>query len=373
MNKTSMLAAIFAVLTACAYKLPEVQVLRIFERHSFKEHDLEKLRVLIKEKGLAGLQLEDKYAAVVRSKRRIELSREKKKPSTGILVGAKGGSYFLLKIFKGSPAEAAGLKDADKVLSLNSAAPGSEEFFKALSGKQEFALKVSRRSKEGVSEMEADVKGGEFFIAPVFGFYEPESRSAFVRIGLFPEDSAAVAASGLAGMQRFGVKNVILDLRGNLGGIPGEAAALLELFAPRPGPVMAISSRHKGYTQVFEAKSRGRFAGMRIAVLVDQATSMAGEVFAASLKELAGATVIGGKTAGNVSLQKTFSLGEGRGLTLTIAHLVSLSGNDLEGVGLTPDVPVEAAGGPAWHSVPADVLLKDPVHLRALEFLAKAR
>ncbi len=359
------------VLAACAYKLPEAQVLKIFERHSFKEHDPEKLKALLRGSGLAGLKLEDKYVELLRAKRQAKISTEKPGLSAGILVGAKGGKYFLLRVFKGSPAEAAGLKDGDKLLAVNSAAPGTEDFFKALAGRPEFKLKVARRSKGAVSELEAEVKGAEFRLPLVFGLYEPETRAAFVRIGLFFENSASIAEAGLAGLQKYGAKSVILDLRDNKGGSPLEAAALLKLFAVKPGPVLAITSRHKGYTQVFEAAVRGRFAGMRLVVLVDPATSMAGEVFAASLKEIAGAAVIGGKTAGSVSVQKTFSLDGGRGLRLTVARLAPPSERDLEGAGLAPDEPVEAAGKAAWSDAPADALLKDPVYLRALELLAK--
>ncbi|MDO8803170.1 MAG: S41 family peptidase [Elusimicrobiota bacterium] len=369
MNKTRVLAAVFALLAACAYKLPEAEVLKIFARHSFKEHSPEKLSALLRGSGLAGLKLEDKYSEVVLSKRRVKKSPVKPAPSAGMLVGAKGGAYYLLRVFKGSPAEAAGLKDGDKLLAVNSSAPGSEEFFKALSGSQEFRIKAARRTKAGVSEFEAEVKAGEFSLPLVFGLYEPETSAAFVRIGLFFEDSAAIAAAGLGGLRRSGAKSVILDLRGNKGGSPEEAAALLKLFASKPGPVLAITSRHTGYTQVFAAEARGKLAGTRVAVLVDPATSMTGEVFAASLKEIAGAAVIGGKTAGSVSIQRTFALGEGRGLRLTVARLAPPSGSDLEGAGLAPDSPVDPATRNAWSSSPADALLKDPAYLRALEIL----
>jgi len=373
MNKAKLLTAVFALLAACAYKLPEAQVLKIFERHSFKEHDPEKLRILLREKGLAGLKSEDKYAEVMVAGRKDRLPLIKPEPSTGMLVGAKGGVYFLLRVFKGSPAEAAGLREGDKLLAVNSAVPGSEEFFKILEGRPEFKVKVSRRSKDGFSESEAEVKGGEFYAPAVFGLYDPESRSAFLRVGLFFDKSASMAEAGLASLEKIGAKGIVFDLRGNRGGSPLEAAALLNLFAPKAGTVFALASRHKGYTRLFEAPARGRFAGMRAVVLTDAATAAAGEVFAASLKEISGAQVVGGRTAGSVSIQKSFSLGGGRGLRLTVARLVPPSGADLEGAGLVPDVPVAAAATPAWAAVPADVLLKDPAYRRALELLAKAK
>ncbi len=369
-DRPAILAAVFILLAACAYKLPEAQVLKIFERHSYKEHDPELLKSLLREKGAAGLKSEDRYAQVVSSARQVRISQVRPGPSAGMLVGARGGGYYLLRVFKGSPAEAAGLRDGDRLLAVNSAAPGSAGFLGALSGAPDLKIRAARATRNGISELEAEVKSGEFSPPPVFGLYEPVTRTAFVRIGLFVENSAAVAAAGIAALEKFGARNIIIDLRGNKGGSPFEAAALLKLFAAKPGPVMAVNSRHKGYSEVFEAAARGRFAGLRAAVLTDRYTAMAGEVFAASLKEIAGAAVIGGKTAGNVSIQRTFSLGDGRGLRLTVARIAPPSGTDLEEAGLAPDIPVETAAGPAWASLPADALIKDAACQRALEILS---
>ena len=369
MKKTKISVFVLALLAACSYKLPEAQVLKIFERHSFKAHDPEKLKLLLKGNGLSGLKMEDKYAEVLVAGQKDKIPLVKPEPSVGMLVGVRGGAYFLQRVFKGSPAQAAGLRDGDKLLAVNSALPGSEGFLKALSGSQGLKVRVSRRSKEGEAESGAEVAAGEFYLPAIFGLYEPETRSALVRVGLFFDRSASVAEAGLVSLEKAGAKSVIFDLRGNRGGNPVEAAALAGLFAPKAGTVLAFASRHKGYTRLFEAPGRGRFAGLRVVVLTDAATSMAAEVFAASLREIAGASVVGGRTAGNVSMQKTFSLGGKRGLSLTIARLVPPSGKDLEGSGLTPDSAVEGAGKPAWSAAAPDTLLKDPAYLRALEIL----
>lgn len=373
MIKIKILTAVLVLLAACAKKLPEAQVLRIFERHSFKECNPEKLKALMRDSGLAGLKLEDRYAEVVQPGGKEKVPLVKPEPSAGMFAAVKGGSYYLLKVFKGSPAEAAGLMEGDKLLAVNSARPGSKEFLAALSGSGGLRFKVSRRAKGGVSELEAEVKGAEFYLPAVFGLYEPEAGAAFVRVGLFFNGSASMIEKGLASLEKAGAKNVIFDLRGNKGGNSLEAAAVLALFTPKAGPVMGLISRHKGYTRPFSAPGRGRFAGLRVIVLTDGSTSAAAEVFAASFKEMAGAAVVGGKTAGSVSMQKSFSLGDGRGLRLTIARLAPPSGKDLEEAGLAPDSQVEASGRAAWSAAPPDALLRDQAYLRARELLAKSR
>lgn len=370
MKKTGILSAALLLLAACAYKLPESQVIKIFERHSFKEHDPVKLQSLIREKGLAGLKMLDKHAAVLRSKPRVKVSRETLEPSAGMLPG---GDFLLLRVFKGSPAEAAGLRDGDRLLTVNGLVPGQEGFIEAITGPEPFSVKAARRSKTDVTEFEAEVSPDEFRLPRVFGLYEPQTRAAFVRVGLFFPGSADLAAAGLSGLMKSGAKNIILDLRGNPGGNPEEAAALLNLFAPGGGPVLALASRHEGYSRVYKAGEKGKFSGIRTVVLVDGSTAMAGEVFAASLRELAGATVVGARTRGNVSVQKTFGLSEERGLSLTVARLVTPAGLDLEGAGLDPDIPTDAPQKPAWSANAATALQGDAAWGKTLELLGAAR
>ena len=101
MKKTKLSVLALALLAACSYKLPEAQVLKIFERHSFKAHDPEKLKLLLRGKGLSGLKMEDKYAEVLLSGPKAKVPLVKPEPSAGMLVGARGGDYFLQPGFQG--------------------------------------------------------------------------------------------------------------------------------------------------------------------------------------------------------------------------------------------------------------------------------
>ena len=167
---------------------------------------------------------------------------------------------------------------------------------------------------------------------------------------------------------------MIFDLRDCAGGVPDEAAGLLADLAARAGPVFELKSRHKGYTRLFEAFGRGRFAALQPMVLVNSGTAMAAEVFAQALRELRGARIIGETTLGNVSLQKTFKLGTGgKGLRLTVAGMFPPSGKDLEEKGVEPDIKVKLtkaetrAVGDAWAVSGETALLADPVYAKAME------
>ncbi|OGR78000.1 MAG: hypothetical protein A2X32_11850 [Elusimicrobia bacterium GWC2_64_44] len=352
---------------ACSGKLPEQEVQKIFARHSCEAHAPEAVAAALKE-GAAGLARLDPRAVVLKGRRPLKARPSEKNISSGLLLGERDSGLALLKVFSDSPAEAAGFRDGDLVTAINGAAPTSEAVNNGIGRNTSYVLRVTRPGAPGA--VEAEVARGGFFFPQVFAFYDEGSRTAFLRLGLFFEGSSEAALAAAAAAAGRGAQALVIDVRDNQGGVPGEAAALLKVFAAKPGPVLEVRSRHAGYASLFAAGARGRFAGLRTAVLVNAGTARAAEAFAAALRETAGAVVIGEKTAGSVSLQRAFSLGDGRGLELTVARMFPPSGANLEGSGVAPDAAAgEPGAGRVWDNSREATLLGDAAWARALEIL----
>jgi carboxyl-terminal processing protease len=358
MKKPFLLSlALFAA--ACSGKLPEQEVLKIFSRHSCEEYSPQKISGLLKEKGAAGLAELDRHALVLKARRPVKARPSEMNFSSGLLFGERRGGLFILKVFSDSPGAAAGFRDGDRVLALDGEAATPDAVRRRVEGGAFFRLKAERRGAAG--PLEAGVARNDFFFPPSFAFYDRDSRTAFLRLGLFFEGSSKAVLAGLDALYRVGAVNVIFDLRDNPGGVPAEAAEILRAFAPKAGPVFEVRSRHKGYSAVYGAAEKGRFAGMRSAAIVNSGTSMAAEVFARSLKDLAGTVLVGEPTAGSVSLVRAFSLGDGRGLELTIAKMFPPSGAQMEGKGVEPDL--KAGGrGRVWDDSRETTLLGDAAY-----------
>lgn len=362
--KKLFLVFLAAAAAACSGKLPEQEVLKIFSRHSYEEHAPERVSRLLKEKGAAGLRELDRRALLLKARRPVKARGPEKSLSSGLLIGERPGGLFILKVFRDSPGAAAGFRDGDRVLALDGEAASPEAARRRLNGSAGFLLKAERRGLAG--PFEARVPREDFFFPPNFGFYDKGTRTAFLRLGLFFEGSVEPVLAGLDAMRRLGAANLILDLRDNQGGVPAEAAEMLRAFAPGAGRVFEVRSRHKGYSALYEAAEKGRFSGMKTAVLVNSGTSMAAEVFARSLKEVSGAVLAGEATAGSVSLVRAFRLGDGRGLELTVAKMFPPSGLDLEGKGAEPDLKAASPGsGRVWEDSRETTLLGDGVYAAA--------
>ena len=375
--KKIFLPLVLVLAAACAGGDLAPDIMKVFERHSCDEYSPARIRDLLRTKGFDGLKLLDRHAEVITSRKKFKELPGGGGVSSGLLLEERGGGVYLAKVFQKSPGAAAGLRDGDRVLEINGRGAGPAELSALALAREGVRLKVGRRTRRGTETIAADLKK-EFFSFPVvFGFYEPASATAFVRIGMFFQGSSAVLSAGLDALSGLGAKKVIFDLRDSGGGVPDEAAGLLKDLALKAGPVLEIRSRHKGYSRVFEAPGRGRFAALRPVVLVNSGTAMAAEVFAQALRELRGAQLVGETTRGDVSLHKTFRLGASeKGLSLTVARILPPSGKSLEEKGAEPDLKVELPGAKAeelrsaWASSSETALLADPVYARAMAALA---
>ncbi len=376
MKRTAPLLALLLA-SACSDKGLYDDAVKAFERHGYRDYPAAEVRSVLEAKGFPGLAALDPHARLVPGRLPVR-QREGKAPlSAGLLVGYDRGAVYVLKVFRGSPAEAAGFRDGDRVLEIDGQKASPQAVAEKMNDAFGFSLKTERsRPKPAVTE--ARLKREEFYFPLVFGFMEPGTDTAYVKVGMLVQGSSAAVTAGLEALSSLGARKLVLDLRDSPGGVPAEAAGLLGAFAPKAGPVLELKSAQPGYSKVFEAAGRGRFAGLKTAVLTDAGTGMAAEAFAQALHELNGALLVGGRTMGDVSVMRTFRLGRGaKGLELTVARILPPSGLDLEGKGAEPDVRVDADEKTrqdlreAWGASSETALLGDRAYAAAVGALAK--
>jgi carboxyl-terminal processing protease len=132
---------------------------------------------------------------------------------------------------------------------------------------------------------------------------------------------------------------IVLDLRGNPGGLLDEAVEVASSFLDG-GPVVSYERRGKA-PRTLQAFSGGDVT-TPLVVLVDAATASAAEVVAAALQDRNRAVVVGSRTFGKGTVQEPSRLSDGSGLELTVGRYLTPSGRTIEGVGLEPDVAVPA-------------------------------
>ena len=168
-----------------------------------------------------------------------------------------------------------------------------------------------------------------------------------VRVAAFSRGLGSAFRGALqAAARRATVRGVVLDLRGNPGGLLDEAVTVTGTFLDG-GPVVSYQRRDEPARQL-QAEPGGDTA-TPVAVLVDGGTASAAEVVAGALQDRHRALVVGARSFGKGSVQESLSLADGSSLELTVAHYRTPAGRSLDRAGIVPDVAVApaAAGDPA--------------------------
>ncbi len=168
---------------------------------------------------------------------------------------------------------------------------------------------------------------------PALSFRMLPRRVAYVHLSLFPRGIAADLESVLAKKK---ISAMILDLRGNPGGLFDEAVEVCDLFL-EGGPIVSVKMKSGAKLENREARKMARFAKLPIAILIDTQSASASEIVAGALGDRKRARLFGTKSFGKGSVQTMWDLADGSGLKLTIAHYFTPSGRLIDGHGIEAD------------------------------------
>jgi carboxyl-terminal processing protease len=162
----------------------------------------------------------------------------------------------------------------------------------------------------------------------------------YVQLAGFQKTSTEELDQAISGLQALGMRSLILDLRGNPGGLLNVAVEIAERFLDE-GVIVSTRGRATGQSQVLRASGHARWR-MPIYLLVDHDSASASEILAGALQDHRRATVVGERTYGKGSVQSIFSLRSApAGLKLTTAKFYSPLNRPYSEQGVSPDLPVQ--------------------------------
>jgi carboxyl-terminal processing protease len=196
-------------------------------------------------------------------------------------------------------------------------------------------LKIIRAGKE---EKNFDITREEINIPSVEA--KVEDGIGYMKISRFGDDTSALAAKGAEEFKQAGVRGVVLDMRGNPGGLLDSAVAVSSLWLPSGKTV--LSERRDGVVvKNFPATGSAPLKGIPTAVLINDGSASASEITAGALKDNGAATLVGKKSFGKGSVQQLSQLRGGGVLKVTIARWFTPNGKNIDKEGIEPDQKVE--------------------------------
>jgi len=292
----------------------------------------------------------------------------------GIEVRKEANRLLIVSVFDGGPAARAQLMPGDVLVAVDDTDTTKLELnriVKLLRGKKDTDVRVTvRRSDETltltVTRDTIDVPSVR--CAARLG---AEGEFGYIRISNFQASTGAEVSRALDAFQKqSSLDGMILDLRGNPGGLLDAAVQVCSLFLDS-GTVVSTEGRGFAQTRTYRV-SHWRFDrhDQALVVLTDRQSASASEIVAAALKHHRRATLVGEQTYGKGLVQSVLPVEVGRSAVyLTTARFVDPSGTSFHGTGVTPDVVVRPASPPRIRSDAPDPQA-DPALAKALEVLA---
>jgi carboxyl-terminal processing protease len=164
-------------------------------------------------------------------------------------------------------------------------------------------------------------------------------KLGYVRLLSFSSGAHAALARAVRKVEREGAEGIVLDLRGNPGGLLDEAVLSASVFLPEGEVVVSTRSRSEG--ESVHRTSGGNLPARPLTVLIDRGTASAAEILTAALAENGDATVVGARSYGKGVFQEERDLANGGALKLTVGEYFTPDGTNLaESKGVHPDVRV---------------------------------
>ncbi len=161
-------------------------------------------------------------------------------------------------------------------------------------------------------------------------------RLGYLRMTSFTDGVHAAVANAVRKLEKGGAKGLVLDLRGNGGGLLDEAVLTASVFLPKGETVVSTRSRSEG-DAVYKTEG-GNLPPLPIAILIDRNTASAAEILTAALADDAGAKTVGTRSYGKGVFQQEVGLSNGGALKLTVGEYYTPKGVNLAGKGIHPDV-----------------------------------
>ena len=231
--------------------------------------------------------------------------------------------------YEGMPAQKAGLKAGDILISIDSKpvkGMSTDSVSDMLRGEPgtKLTIEYERPGKKGTSKVRIERESIALPAIPYYGLQE--NNTGFIQLTSFTDGCAKEMRRAIIDLKKQGATSFVIDLRSNGGGLLNEAVDIVNLFVPKGQIIVTTKGKTKQANEVYKTENDPIDLNSPIAILVDGETASASEIVAGSLQDLDRAVIIGRRTFGKGLVQSTREVTDGGYLKLTTARYYIPSG-----------------------------------------------
>lgn len=278
----------------------------------------------------------DPHSSYVRAKdvKRSEESLVGNFEGIGITFQILQDTVMVLEVIPGGPSEKVGLHAGDKVVKVNDTVfagikLSNEMVIKKLRGTKGTKVKVSmlRQGEQGLIDF--NITRDKIPIYSITASYLVQPGVGYIRLERFSATSLQEFSQALEKLREHGMKDLILDLQGNVGGYLYTAVDMCNQFLGDNKLIVYTQGVHSNYQPYF-SNNRGTFKDGKVVVMIDEGSASAAEILSGCIQDNDRGLLVGRRTFGKGLVQKPFILSDGSQLKLTTAHYYTPSGRCIQ-------------------------------------------
>ena len=248
------------------------------------------------------------------------------------------GIITVVKVFDGSPAAEAGIQPDDILYKVKGEEVTGEDLSLVvtdLKGEEGTDVEISMMRGTDVLDFTLTRRSIE---VPTVEYKMLDENIGYIAISEFDDVTDEQFIAALEDLKSQGMKNLTIDLRNNGGGLVDVTCNILDQLLPEG--LIVYTEDKNGERQEEYSDAEHYFDG-KMAVLVNGNSASASEIFAGAIKDYGVGTLIGTQTFGKGIVQSLFPLSDGSAIKITVSRYYTPAGNNIHGVGITPDIILE--------------------------------
>lgn len=249
----------------------------------------------------------------------------------GIEFNIFDDTVHVLYVVPDGPSDKAGLQIGDKLIAVNDSSIVGDKIGSDIRDliRGKGGTKVKLTIIRGNTTQYKEVVRGTIPLPSLDASYMIDQGTGYIKLNKFAEPTYREFMQALEGLQKNGLKNLILDLRGNGGGFVKQAVNVVDEFLDG-NKLIVYTDGANIKKEEYKARRDGLFEEGKLVVLVDELTASASEIIAGALQDWDRATIIGRRTFGKGLVQAPYELSDGSVLRLTIARYYTPSGRSIQ-------------------------------------------
>ena len=241
----------------------------------------------------------------------------------------------VVEVIPGGPSEKIGIMAGDRIVTIDDSTATGEKMtngavIKRLRGPKGSKVKLGIQRQNSKKLLTFTVTRGDIPVNTVDAYYMIDNITGYIRINQFGRHTYDEFITAMASLQEEGAERYLIDLRGNGGGFMEMAVLMVNEFLPADQPIVFTRGRYKRDDSEVWSDGNGSFQDAQVAVLIDEFSASASEIFSGALQDNDRGLIVGCRSFGKGLVQKEFVLLDSSALRLTTARYYTPSGRCIQ-------------------------------------------